>query len=298
MYPPAFKYAAPETLEEALSILGEHGEARVLAGGQSLIPMMKARLASPAMLVDINGISGLDSIQEANGQVHVGGYAEGHVRVGPLARHNDIINSSLVSGANSAMASAAPWIADPLVRNRGTLCGSVAHCDPEGDWNSVMLATRATVIAASSSGERRIAIDDFIVDFFTNSLQPGEMIAAIEVPKDSGMSGGAYLKLERKIGDYATVGVATHLALEGGRIISAGIALTSVNTVNTRAGAAEQALVGQEPSEELFAEAGRLAAEAADPDDDVRGSADWKRHVVDVYARRGLAESLAKAQGS
>ncbi len=291
MYPPPFEYAAPGSLDEALGLLAEHGEdARVLAGGQSLIPMMKLRLASPAMLVDINGLAGLGHIEAGNG----------HLRVGALARHADVAASETVAGFNHLMASAAPWIADPLVRNRGTVCGSVAHCDPEGDWNSVMLAARAEVVARKAGGaERTIAIDDFIVDFFTNSLEPGEMVTEVRVPAYSGSGGGAYLKLERKIGDYATVAVAAQLDLDGsGAIGEAGIALTAVNNRNTRAVAAEDALRDQQPSDDLFAAAADLAAEAAEPEDNVRGPAEWKRHVVRVYTRRALAQALATAQGS
>ncbi len=291
MYPPPFEYASPRTLDEALALLAEHGsEARVLAGGQSLIPMMKLRLASPAVLVDINGVEGLDHIETANG----------HLRVGALARHADIASSDVVAGFNHAMASAAPWIADPLVRNRGTLCGSVAHCDPEGDWNSVMLAARASVVARKAGGaERVIPIDDFVVSFFTNSLQPGEMVTEVRVPAYSGTGGGAYLKLERKIGDYATAAVAAQLDLgDDGSITEAGIALTAVNNRNTRAAAAEDALRGRQPSAELFAEAAELAAEAAEPEDNIRGPAEWKRQVVRVYTRRALQQALDTAQGS
>jgi carbon-monoxide dehydrogenase medium subunit len=289
MYPPAFEYSAPTSVEEVLATLASEGEdARVLAGGQSLIPMMKLRLASPAHLVDINEVPGLDYIEETNG----------HVRIGALVRHNDIVASDLISSTNHAVASAAPWVADPLVRNRGTVCGSVAHCDPEGDWNSVMLAARAEVVAQSSSGERVIPIDDFVVDFFTNALQPGEIVKEVRVPKYSGRGGGVYLKLERKIGDYATVGVATQLELDdAGKIARAGIALTAVNNKNTRAAAAEQVLVGETPSDELIREAANLAAQAAEPETNVRGTADWKREVVRVYTRRGLETALAQAQG-
>lgn len=289
MYPSAFEYAAPDSLEGALARLGEEGDnARVLAGGQSLIPMMKLRLATPAFLVDINQISALDYITADNG----------HIRIGALARHRDVANSDLIRESNHAMASAAPWIADPLVRNRGTLCGSVAHCDPEGDWNSVMLAVGAEVIALSKEGERAIPIDDFIVDFFTNSLRPGEIVKEVRVPRYRGRGGGAYLKLERKIGDYATVAVATQLQLdETGKISQAGVALTAVNNKNTRASSAEAALIGQEPSPELFGEAAELAAAAAEPESNVRGTAEWKRNVVRVYTRRGLEQALAQAQG-
>ncbi len=177
MYPPRFDYSAPATLPEALSELARLGEdGRVLAGGQSLIPMMKLRVAAPAHLVDINRLSELSYIRRENG----------HLAIGALARHADIVDSPLVPEASKVMADAAPWIADPLVRNRGTLCGSVAHCDPEGDWNSVMLAVGASVIAVSESGERTIPISEFVVDFFTNSLEPGEMVKEVRVPVPKG----------------------------------------------------------------------------------------------------------------
>lgn len=288
MYPPAFDYQAPDTLEGALAALAELGdEGRVLAGGQSLIPMMKLRLAAPAHLVDINRIGDLSHVSRQNGTL----------RIGALARHNDVVRSDDAQ-AVEVVSSAAPWISDPLVRNRGTVCGSVAHCDPEGDWNSVMLAARAEVVAQSSSGSRTIAIDDFIVTYFTNALQEGEMVTEVRVPVPSGASGGAYMKLERKIGDYATVGVAVQLELGGdGRISQAGIGLTAVNYQNTRASAAEDLLRGEMPSDELFAEAGAAAAAASDPQTDVRGDAEWKRNVVAVYTRRGLAQA-ARSAGS
>lgn len=285
MYPPAFDYSAPSSVEEALAKLAEVGDdGRVLAGGQSLIPMMKLRLAAPASLIDINNIPGLDGISQVNG----------HAVVGALARHADVADADIDNGA---VAAAAPWIADPIVRNRGTLCGSVAHCDPEGDWNSVMMAVRGDVIARGPGGERIIPIDDFVVDFFTNSLQPGEMVTGVRIPTPA-RAGGDYQKLERKIGDYATVGVATHLEFaQDGTISAAGVALTSVNHINTRATEAEALLVGQTPSTELFAEAAEAAGHAADPTSDVRGSAEYKRDVVRVFTRRGLAAAAAGAQG-
>ncbi len=288
MYPPAFEYQAPDTLEGALAALAELGdEGRVLAGGQSLIPMMKLRLAAPAHLVDINRIGDLSHVSRQNGTLSIGA----------LARHNDVVRSDDAQ-AVEVLSSAAPWISDPLVRNRGTVCGSVAHCDPEGDWNSVMLAARAEVVAQSSSGSRTIPIDDFIVTYFTNALETGEMVTEVKVPVPSGAAGGAYLKLERKIGDYATVGVAVQLELgSDGRISQAGIGLTAVNYQNTRASAAEDLLRGEMPSDELFAEAGAAAAAASDPQTDVRGDAEWKRNVVAVYTRRGLAQA-ARSAGS
>ncbi|HKZ25523.1 MAG TPA: xanthine dehydrogenase family protein subunit M [Acidimicrobiia bacterium] len=287
MYPAAFQYSAPRTLEEALSLLSELGDdGRVLAGGQSLIPMMKIQQAFPAHLVDINRISGLDGIREVNG----------HLGIGALVRHAALASSGLVAKNSSMMAAAAPWIADPLVRNRGTLCGSVAHCDPKGDWNSMMLAMSAVVVARSKAGERLIPIGEFVIDFFTNSLRPGEMVTEVRVPKDGVGGGGSYMKLERKIGDYATVGVATHLRLEGnGKIARAGLALTSVSSHNLKVTEAEQMMAGQTPSAELFAEAGAIAARTCSPDDDVRGPADYKRAVVAEYTKRGFQKALQAA---
>lgn len=285
MYPPSFEYSAASSIEEAAALLREGGDgARILAGGQSLLPMMKLRLAEPSHLIDINRVPGLDAIEPVDGKL----------RIGALVRHADVVDNREVTDASPLMASTAPWVADPLVRNRGTVCGSVAHCDPEGDWNSVMLALGAEVVATSGSGDRIIPIDEFIVDFFTNSLHPGEMVTAVQVPRADARSGGAYLKLERKIGDYATVGVATHLRLDGGRITEAGIGLTSVGPHNIKAREAEQMLVGESPGDDLFAEAGRVAAAAADPASDVRGPAEYKRAVVASYVERGLYECLSQ----
>jgi carbon-monoxide dehydrogenase medium subunit len=284
VFPSAFEFEAARSVDEAVAAKARGGEeARVLAGGQSLIPMMKTRLATPSLLVDINGIPGLDAVERVNGDLHVGA----------LARHADLVRSDLTFGA---LTSAAPWISDPLVRNRGTLCGSVAHCDPEGDWNSVLLATGADVVAQGTNGERVIPIGEFIVDFFQSSLAADEVVTGVRVPVPAGRVGGSYQKLERKIGDYATVAVAAHLELaDDGTIAGAGLALTAVNPINTKVPDAERLLVGQRPGDELFAEAGELAARAAEPRTDVRGSAEWKRNVVRVYTRRALAAAAADA---
>ena len=288
MYPGKFDYLAPETLDEALSVLAEKGdEVKVLAGGQSLIPMMKLRLAQPPTLLDINRIPGLDGLNRTNGTLHIGS----------LVRHNDVVKSDTAK-ANHTVASAAPWIADPIVRNLGTVAGSLAHHDPEGDWASVMLACGAELVLTSSTGQRVVDINDFLVDMFTTSCQPNELVTEVRVAAHSASGGGNYQKLERKVGDYATVGVATSLELDhGGVISSAGIALTSVYTHNLKVIEAENALVGQTPSDELFAEAGQIAAQACNPDSDSRGSATYKRHIVHVFTRRGLARSLEIAQG-
>lgn len=285
MFPSRFDYTAATSVEQAVAAKAADGDdARFLAGGQSLLPMMKIRLANPARLVDINGIPGLDRIERANG----------HLRVGALVRHSDVAASDLTFGA---VAAAAPWISDPLVRNRGTLCGSVAHCDPEGDWNSVLLATGADVVARGPRGERIIPITDFVVDLFANSLADDEMVTEVRIPVPSGRAGGSYLKLERKVGDYATVAVAAHVELaDDGTIAKAGVALTSVAPSNLKVSAAEAALVGHVPSDDLFAAAGEIAAAASEPRDDVRGTAAWKRQVVRIYTRRALAAAAAQAR--
>lgn len=285
MLPARFDYETASTVEEAIDAKVQGGdETRFLAGGQSLLPMMKLRFASPAKLIDINRINGLDKIERRDGTLHIGA----------LARHADVVASSETFGA---IASAAPWIADPLVRNLGTMCGSVAHCDPEGDWNSVLLATGADVVARGSHGERTIAIGDFIRDFFENALADDEMVTGLRIAVPSARSGGDYQKLERKIGDYATVGVAAQIELSAtGAISKAGLALTAVAPINTKVADAETVLIGNQPSEGLFAEAAEIAAAACSPRDDVRGSARWKRRVVAAFTRRALAASTQQAQ--
>lgn len=290
MFPAAFDYVAAHSLDEALAILAEGDEdQKVLAGGQSLIPMMKLRLAMPTKLVDINRVPALNNI----------GVSNGYLTIGALTRHNDVVDSNVVKAENHTVAAAAPWIADPLVRNLGTVGGSLAHADPQGDWGSVMLACGAELVATSSRrGERVIPADEFFVDLFTSALEPDELLTEVRVPRYTGPAGGTYLKLERKVGDYATVGVAVHLQLDGGRIGRAGIALTGVGSKNIKATEAEAALAGQEPSEELFAEAGTLAAAASEPHTDVRGTAEYKRSVVRTFVRRGLNQAASQAQSA
>jgi carbon-monoxide dehydrogenase medium subunit len=286
MLPAPFEYDRPETLEEALSLLEQHGEdAKVLAGGQSLIPLMKLRFAAPARLIDVNRIAGLDGIEERDGALHIGA----------LVRHHQLVESDVIKANYPTIATAAPMISDPIVRNLGTIGGSLSHADPAGDLGSVMIAMGATIVARSASGEREIAAADLAEGPFQNTLAPNELVTEIRVPTPPPRSGGTYLKMERKVGDYATVAAAVLLSMDNGTIASAGIGLTSVGFTNVKAASAESSLAGASPGEDAFAEAGRLAAEAADPVDDVRGSAEYKRHVVDVFVRRGLAAAAEMA---
>ena len=289
MLPARFDYHRPQTIDEALALLDEYGEsAKVLAGGQSLIPLMKLRFASPGHIIDINRIAGLAGIEESGDWL----------RLGALTRHNQVAESDMVRARYPVLATAAPLISDPIVRNLGTVGGSLAHADPAGDWGSVMLAMGAGVVVRSSSGTRTEEIGDFLQDTFTTSLEPNELLTEVRVPAPAARSGGTYLKLERKVGDFATVGAAVHLSVDDGHIRSAGIALTAVGPMNLRAREAEASLAGAEPTEEAFAQAGRLAAATAQPASDLRGSADYKRHIVEVFVRRGLSRALELTRSS
>jgi aerobic carbon-monoxide dehydrogenase medium subunit len=286
MYPASFEYFAPTTLDEALALLEEHGdEAKVLAGGQSLIPLMKLRFASPTAVIDINGISELDRLEQE----------DGGLRIGALVRHKACERSELLRGRYGTLGDAAPMISDPIVRNLGTVGGSLAHADPQGDWGSVMLAMRAELIVRGPGGTRAIPIDEFFQGPFTTVLEPTEILTEVRIADPGTRAGGTYLKLERKVGDFATVGVAVHVSLANGSVGSAGIALTGVGAMNLRAEAAEQALVGRALDEEAISEAGRLAAETARPRTDVRGTEEYKRNVVRVFTERGLRKAAEVA---
>jgi carbon-monoxide dehydrogenase medium subunit len=286
VYPARFEYTVASTLEEVIATLSERGdEAKVLAGGQSLIPLMKLRFATPEVLVDLNGVPGLDYLEERGGELCIGA----------LVRHKTCEKSELLRSRYPTLGDAAPQISDPLVRNRGTVCGSLAHADPQGDWGAVMLATRASVVARGPEGERTISIEDLLDGPFTTTLSPDEVITEARVPDPGARSGGTYLKLERKVGDYATAAVAVQVTLDNGSVGEVGIALTGVGPTNLRAAAAEDALRGAEPSDAAIAEAARLAAEAAQPRSDIRGTADYKRNVVRVFTARGLRTALARA---
>lgn len=287
MYPSQFEYAAPATLDEAIALLAEHGEgAAVLSGGQSLIPAMKIGLAYPEFLVDLGHIPGLQGIDEVNG----------HLRIGGMTTHARCERSDLLKARYPTLGQATEVIADPIVRNRGTVGGSLAHADPSGDLGSVMLALGATFVARGADGEREIPATAFFSGPFMTALAPGEILTGVRIPKAPAHSGGAYLKLERKVGDFATAAVAVHLVLDGETITDAGIGLTAVGPTNLKATEAEEALRGSAATDDAFREAGRLAAQACQPRDDLRGSAAYKRAVIEAFTVRGLREAAAQAR--
>jgi aerobic carbon-monoxide dehydrogenase medium subunit len=290
LYPASFEYFAPTTLDEALEILERYGdEAKVLAGGMSLIPVLKLRIARPSVLVDINRIEGLDGLN-----------ANGGLCIGALVRHKTMEKTDRLKGKWGALGDAAPQIADPVVRNLGTVAGSLVHADPQGDWGSVMLAVRGELVTRSGDGERTIPIDELMLGPFMTTLQPGEIVTEVRVPDPGERAGGTYLKLERKVGDFATAGVAVHIAMDNGNVGQAGIGLTGVGATNLRAEAAEQALVGHALTGDVIDEAARLAGEAADPQDDIRGTAEFKRNAIRVLTARGLrkvAQQLSASGG-
>jgi aerobic carbon-monoxide dehydrogenase medium subunit len=287
MYPSRFRYEAPRSVGEAISLLSQGGdEAKVLAGGQSLVPLMKLRFASPELIVDINNIPGLDYHRED---------ADGTIRIGALCRHADLERSALLRSKQPVMASAAPLIADPIVRNRGTLVGSLCHADPQGDWASVVTALGGHVVARGPGGRRTIQMADFVTGPFQNSLAPDELAVEAVIPAPRGTLSGGYLKLERRVGDFATVGVAVAVETSDGTVTTAGIALTGVGGSTISATDAAQALVGQPLTAETITRAADLAAAAARPRTDHRGSAEYKRHLVRTFVVRILSRGDGEA---
>src|SRR5580693_1576204 len=267
MFPSRFRYEAPHSLDEAIALLRDGGDdVKVLAGGQSLVPMMKLRFASPEMLVDINNLPGL-AYHRAD--------PDGSLHIGALCRH-----------------------ADPLVRNRGTLVGSLCHADPQGDWASVMLALGGTVIAQGPNGRRAIPLAGFVTGPFENALEHDEIAVEAVVPAARGVRSGGYLKLERRVGDFATVGTAVAIETSGDTVIRAGIALTGVGGSTIGATEAAAALTGKPLTAESIAEAADLAAAAAQPRTDHRGSAEYKRQLVRVFVTRLLGGTVIPATGT
>ncbi|KAA9036525.1 xanthine dehydrogenase family protein subunit M [Ginsengibacter hankyongi] len=282
----SFQYASPGTLAEAISMLDKYGEdAKVLSGGHSLIPMMKLRFANPEWLIDINGIPNLAHIKEEGGVI----------KIGALTREAEIEHSDLLKKYFPIFADVTKLIADPQVRNRGTVGGNLAHGDAANDHPAVMLALNATIVATGSNGERSIAIDEFFHGFYMTALEHGEILTEIQIPEPPAGTGSAYHKLERKVGDYATAGVAVQLTLDSkGVCTAAGFGLTNVNPVPLRASRSEKALVGKSITDETIAEAAKYASEDCSPSSDLRGSEEYKRAMVAVLVKRMIHKAVER----
>lgn len=287
MKPPKFSYDAPESVEETLSILGEHGyEAKLLAGGQSLIPLLSFRMARPAVLVDLNQVAELDYVEWS---------AEG-VRIGALARHRRLETDQELRRRSAMTAEALALVGHVAIRNRGTVAGSMAHADPAAEWPLVAVALDGHFTVTGPTGTRTVAASEFFRGFMTTALQPDEMVTEVSLPMPDDASGSAFLEFARRHGDYAQAGAGSVLRLDGsGRIAEARVALLGVGTTPVRAPAVEEALVGTAPTESGLAEVAGLASEVMEPLDDVHADADYKRHLGIVMVRRTLETALARA---
>ena len=290
MIPGSFDYLAAHSINEAVALLDRHGEdAKVLAGGQSLIPLLRFRLASPAILIDINRIDGLEYLREMNGTLHIGA----------LTRESELDISSLIRERYPILFETSTVVADPVVRNWATVGGNIAHADPANDHPATMLAMGARVVAVGPAGERVLPIEEFFTDApFETSLHPNELLTEIRVPAPVNGSGGAYVKLERKVGDYAIAGVAVYIILDtDGNVTYAGIGLTNVGQTPIKARNAEQVLLGKPLNDANILQAADLAAAASQPISDTRGPAEYKRDMVRTLAVRALRKALVRATG-
>ncbi len=289
MIPEAFEYLAPKTIPEAISYLQQYGDdAKILSGGHSLIPMLKLRLASLSHIVDINGIPGMEYIKEN----------DGYLRIGGLTRETDLEDSDLIHQKYPIIFDTAKMIADPQVRNLATLGGNLAHGDPANDHPATMLALKAQVVATGPKGKRTISIDDFFISLFETALAADEILTEIQIPIQSAGSSGAYLKLERKVGDFATAGVAAQVTLDKkGVCQGAGIGLTNAGHVPIRVSEAEDLLTGQTPDDNLIKQAAQLAEDVADPSEDLRGSVEYKKAMIKELTKRALTLAFDRAKG-
>ncbi len=288
MIPGDFQYHRPASVDEAVALLGQHGEeAKVLAGGQSLIAMMKLRLAAPQHLIDINRIEGLSGIAEH----------DGILRIGAMTTQNELIASALIGEKCPLIAEAAEQIADPQVRNRGTIGGDLVHGDPGNDLPAVMMALGATYSLRGADGEREVAADGFYTGIFETGLGPQEILTEIRVPAPAPGSGHAYVKLKRKIGDFATAAAAVLLTLDGEVCSAAAIALTNLAPTAIRVAAAEALLTGSALDDAAIDGAAAAASAASDPTEDLRGSVAYKKQMAGEMTRRALKLALERAKG-
>jgi carbon-monoxide dehydrogenase medium subunit len=285
--PAAFEFVRAHTVDEAFAYLQEHGaDARVLAGGQSLIPAMRFRLARPAVLVDINSVGDL-------GQLQVSDHT---LTIGAIARDSDIERAPWIGESRwSLIHDASRVVADPVVRQMGTVVGSLCHNDPAGDWTAVALAARATVVVRGTGGSRRVPIDEFLVDSFATAVAEGEMALGVEFPVPDDRTAGSYQKVERKVGDFATAAAAVQVSLNAdGTIRAAGVALSAAGACALRVDAAEKLLAGQKPSAELLRAASDAAWHRSTPQPDLRGSVEFKKHLAGVLVARGLRQAFSR----
>ena len=286
MIPAAFDYHRPNTLDEALKLLKQHGEAaRVLSGGMSLLPMLKLRLASFAHLVDINRVPGLDYIKEEKGMLCIGA----------MTRQATLERSDLVRTKYPILADAVPLIADPLVRNRGTIGGNVANGDPGNDQPAIMIALGATFVTQGPK-ERTIPANQFYKGLYSTALAPGEILTEIRIPAPPPKSGGAYAKLKRKTGDFAVAAAAVQLTLNAkGAVERCGIALTNAGLTPVEASDAMKFLTGKSPDEKTIMEASKMAAAKSSPSADRRGSVEYKKEMARVMTARALKKAVQRA---
>lgn len=289
MIPAAFDYVAPTSVSGAIALLQQHGaDAKLLAGGHSLIPLMKLRLAQPPTIIDISRIPGLAYIREEGG----------FLRLGALTTETDLEESQLIHTQYPILYDTSRVIADPLVRNKATVGGNIAHADPANDHPATMLALRAQVVATGPGGERVIPIDSFFSGLFETALHKNEILTEIRIPIPGPRSSGVYLKVERKVGDYAIAAVAIQATLDAqGRFAQVGIGLTNAGVTAIRALAAEDYLVGKTPDEATLKQAGHLAAGAAEPSSDRRGPAEYKTALFKTLTVRGLKKVVERIQG-
>ena len=280
-----FDYHAPSTLDDAHSLLGDDGDAKILAGGHSLIPMMKQRLAEPGALIDLGKVDGLSYVNET----------DGGIAIGAMTTYYDIINSPAVQANAPALAEAADMVADPQVRNMGTIGGSLAHSDPAADLPAVMLALGTELVASSSGGSRTISADDFFVDLFTTALEPNEILTEIRIPSQGANSGAAYAKMANKASHYAIVGVAASVTVEGGSVTAARIGVTGSGASATRASDSEARLLGTSGDADAIRSAAGRAANGIEMNEDIHASAEYREHLTKVFALRAITAAVERA---